>query len=740
MQCTICHVFLFSEKKPNVTKISTTIAVGTPIPRSEPKDIPHSNIPKDEPDANKSHSMSPLSSSPVSSSMLQDVKLRPRPLSGKFDGAEPKVEKVETGSELSQAFNKAKRFSKKFDDDVTVDSKTSVSKDTAVHVSVKEKEDNKFGVSLKGVTNVKDDKKTLTEDKKSPTTENKPFTETSKESVVSPGMTGVSFVLKKEPLRSVGTRQGSNEGKSVNVSSFEKTETSVVKSAMKPSETNISKDVTKSDTVTSTTLSKTDSGKVSFGSPEKLASPREDYKLKRQTRSKTLPEQPVPKELLDKAKQVDTQKPPQQRLGSPPMSTKVRTSDYDNVTVGSKPFQSKRASWASESPKTGSVSGEPSWIARARAKQADFEKEEKENKGGDAKTEVVKTDEKPVTQTKVNDKVTPKVNVSVSQKSETVTTKTAATTTAVSEKSNVQTNVKSWTTSYTAKPFEKTSNVSSVKAPSVQSSSVATKTAAEKPLNIQIKPSASAQSSIKPSVQSASRSAFDKPPVTGLKHTDEKPTPVSAVKSGGDQTGSQKPSYTTKSAFDSKSITQTSTRPFGSANTNVSKEPIKPSITSVSKEPIKSSVTADTKKTINIETKKLEEKKDTKVPVTSSVTSRTGKTGSTPDAGGVPSWKQKKNSPSQVKIEIIDKTENKMEQKTPERKVEEVIVFLILSIVFTFKGIFITNCFECEPFNLKKTYKKHTHIKQTMKIQQQKTKMHNKLNFYIKKLTLLAVN
>ena len=629
--------------------------------------------------------MSPLSTSPLSGSILQDVKLRPRPASGKLDSVETKVtDKGEADSELSQAFNKAKRFSKKYEDDVNIDTKKSLAKDVTVNVNVKDKEENKFGISLKGVTNVKEEKKSPSEDKKSPTTENKPITEPSKETVVSPGLTGVSFVLKKEPLRPVNARQESTEGKTVSASSTEKKDGSVVRSAMKQPETNISKDITKSD---STTSSKADLGKVSFGSPEKLASPREDYKLKRQVRSKTLPEQPVPKEILDKAKEADAQKPPLKRLGSPPMSTKVRTNDYDNVSVGPKPVQSKRASWTPETTKSGSVSGEPSWIAKARQKQADYEKQEKEkeNKETDAKTEVCKTDEKSSTQTTVKtvEKATPQVN----EKSESVPSKTAVSTTAVSEKSNVQTNVKSWTQSYTAKPFEKTNNVSSVKAPSVQSSSVTAKSVTEKPVNVQVKPNVSAQTSTKPSVQPVSRPGFDKPPVASVKHTVEKPTPVSAVKTSFDRTGSQKTSsITAKPAFDSKPVTQSSARPFGSANTNISKEPVKSSVTSVSKEPIKSSVTADTRKPVSVETKKVEEKNDSKLPATSGASTRAGnvfekKTG-TPDAGGIPSWKQKKNSPSQVKIEIIDKTENKSDLKTPERKVEEVIIFSFIEHFF----------------------------------------------------------
>lgn len=663
-----------TDKKPNVTKISTTIAVGNPpIPRSEPKDIPKPNKPKDETDAVRSRSMSPLSTSPLSTSQLQDVKLRPRPASGKFDDVGPKVEKSEADSELSSAFNKAKRFSKKFEEEVNVDSKKSEVKDVSVNVSGKEKEEPKFGVSLKGVSNLK-------EEKKSPVVETKPITEPAKDNnVVSPGMTGVSFVLKKEPLRPAAARQDSAEAKSKITSSNDKKEINVPKTVTaavtKEVETNVNKDTLKSGTTVTP-------AKGQLGSPEKLASPREDYKQKRQLRSKTLPEQPVPKEMLDKAKEADNQKPSVTRLGSPPMPTKVRTHDYDNVVVGTTSVQSKRASWAPESTKTGAVSAEPSWIAKAREKQIEHEKQakEKESKESDAKAGISKVGEKTVTQTTVKpaERATTQTNIATGEKVETLPSKSVSPSVSVSEKSNVQTNVKSWSQSYTAKPFEKTSTVNSVKAPSVQSNSVTAKSASEKPLNVQVKSSLSSQTSAKPSVQPASR-PFDKPLSASVKETVketvEKPVSVSAVKTGFDRTASQKSSSTpAKPAFSSKSVTQSSAKPFGSANTNIVKEPVKTSVATVSKEPIKSSVTSDTKKPVTIETKKLEEKKDTK-SFTGGGTTRPGNAfeKKTPDAGGIPAWKQKKNTPSQVKIEIIDKPpDNKTDvNKTPERKVEE---------------------------------------------------------------------
>ena len=662
--------FLFTDKKLNVTKISTTISVGNPpIPRSEPKDIPLAKKPRDETDAMRSRSMSPLSTSPLSGSALQDVKLRPRPASGKFDGVDVKTEKVEKSSELANAFNKAKRFSKKYEDE---DVKKSVPKDVAVNVSAKEKEEPKFGITLKGVSNVKEDKKTPSEEKKSPVVESKPIVEPVKDTnVVSPSMAGVSFVLKKQPLRPNGARQEMVETKVGGVSSSEKRDTSITKtvtmSGMKESESDISKTMTTSDTAV--TPGKVVLTKAPAGSPEKLASPREDYKQKRQLRSKTLPEQPVPKELLDKAKEADAQRTPLRKPGSPPVSMKSWGNDYDNVVIGAKPIQSKRASWAPETTKTGNVSAEPSWISKARQRQAENEKESKNI----AKVEVAKTGDKSVTQTsvKIAERALPQTSVATSEKTDASSAKGVSATVTVSEKSNVQPSVKSWTQSYTAKPFDKTNNVSSVKAPGVQSSSITAKPVTEKPLNVQVKSSVSAQSAAKPSSQPASKPTFDKPISASSKETVEKPVSVSAVKSGFDRTGSQKTStVTAKPAFESKSVTQSSVRPFGSANTNISKEPV----TSVSKEPIKSSVTADTKKPFSVETKKTDEKKDIKAP-TSGFTARPGTVSEkkTPDAGGVPAWKQKKNSPSQVKIEIIDKADNKTDQtKTPERKVEEV--------------------------------------------------------------------
>lgn len=626
------------DKGPNVTKISTTIPVGNPpIPRSEPRDIPKTNIARDDTDAKHSHSMSPISTSPLSTAMLQDVKLRPRPASGKFDGVEPKVEKDDASSELSNAFNKAKRFSKKYDEDGSMDSKKSAAKDMTVNV--KEKEESKFGVSLKGVSSL--EKKSPSEEKKSPIVESKSIVEPEKEAnVVSPGMTGVSFVLKKEPLRPGASRQDSSEVKAGIASSSDKKEVHVA--------TNVNKDISKSN---SETPSKVTTAKSPLGSPEKLASPREDYKQKRQLRSKTLPEQPVPKEMLDKAKEAESQKPPADRLAS----TKAPSNDYDNVIVGPTSFKSKRASWAAESTQTGNVSAEPSWIAKAKEKQMEYERQEK---GKESKESGIKVG-------KIAERATPQTNTTTSEKSDNLPAKSVSVSNTVTEKSNVQTNIKSWSQSYTAKPFEqKTNNVSSVKAPSVQS----TKTASEKPLNLQVKPSPSAQSSIKPSVQPASRPIFDKPLSASVKEKVEKTDSSSTVKSG--LTASLKTSsVTAKTAFDSKSVTQTSTRSFGVASTSVTKEPVKTSVASVSKEPIKSSVLSDNKKLVT-DSKKSEEKKDTKS--TSGVSTRSGNVfeKKTPDAGGVPAWKQKKNSPSQVKIEIIDKPDSKAEpNKTP--KVDE---------------------------------------------------------------------
>ena len=659
-----------------MTKISTTISVGNPpIQRSEPKDIPLAKKPRDETDAVRSQSMSPLSTSPVSGSALQDVKLRPRPASGKFDGVDVKSEKEERPSELANRFNKAKRFSKKFEDE---DVKKAVPKDVVVNVSAKEKEEHKFGVALKGVSNFKEDNYLPNVEKKSPVVESKPIIEPAKDTnLASPSMAGVSFVLKKEPLRPNGAKQETDETKVGGVTFSDKRDAHLTKSVTisgtKETESDISKSMTKSDTAV--TPSKVTPAKAPSGSPEKLASPREDYKQKRQLRSKTLPEQPVPKEMLDKAREADAKISPLKKPGSPPVSMKMRGSDYDNVVIGAKPFQSKRASWAPETTKTGAVSAEPSWITKARQRQEENEKQAslKESKENSAKGEVAKPGDKSVNQTtvKIAERAVPQTSVAASVKTDSSPAKGASATTPVSEKSNAQPSVKPWTQSYTAKPFDKTSSVSSVKAPSVQSSSITAKPVTEKQLNVQIKQSMSAQSASKPSSQPSSKPVFDKPISTNTKESVEKST----VKSGFDRTGSQKTStVTAKPAFESKSVTQSNVRPFGSANTNISKEPVKTSVTSVSKEPIKSSVTTDTKKSFNVDTKKADEKKDIKLP-TSGFTGRAGTVGEkrTPDAGSVPPWKQKKNSPSQVKIEIIDKTDNKTEQtKAPERKVEEV--------------------------------------------------------------------
>lgn len=399
------------------------------IAKSEPKDIPHGGRSSDE--RTRPRSLSPLSTSPVSQSMLQDVKLRKRPVSGKFDNEDVKRESEETGNELAKAFDRAKRISKKFDEDGNV-----VDFNAKPAVKNQEKEVNTQAEIMKPASEMK------SESCSSPV----------KDSTVMPKVSsptsGVSFVLKKEPLRP-GSKPDSSRSTSGDFKDIPKPATAEPKVTI----TETSKGVTISTAVgdeknkDSGVVAKevgTKQETVKLGSPEKLASPREEYKLKRAARSKTLP---VSKDIMERNDETEN-KVASNRLGSPPLNRKAN--DYENVDIGVRvsSIKSKRSSWASPSATTAN-STEPAWVIRARLKQM-----EQEKKSSDNKVDAAKED-------KVDAKVVNQSNVLKNEKAETDTKVKTVEKLSSEQKSDipkgiVQTGgVKSWAHSYSAKPFEK---------------------------------------------------------------------------------------------------------------------------------------------------------------------------------------------------------------------------------------------------------------------------------------------
>ncbi|KAL4230940.1 hypothetical protein ACF0H5_011313 [Mactra antiquata] len=738
-----------SSSMPHKTVISTTIAVGPPadsganvIPRSEPRPIPSKpevkEMAKSEPrdivvtrregdiDRTRPRSLSPLSTSPVSQSMIQEVKLRPRPASGKFDGVDLKKDSPEKpDNELAKAFNRAKRISKKFDEDgnvIDTNIKPVVKapqKEPEKTIDMSKSMDLSRSIDMtksmdmsKSVTLPKGETKTVSSSTPAKDTSSSP-------TVSSPVSGGVSFVLKKEPLRP-GNKP---EGTLVRTGSVEAKETPKVTPAVDPkpvvSETpkstaNVNNDQKKDVNSPSKT--------VKLGSPEKLASPREEYRLKRAARSKTLP---VSSEMIEKAEEAEKSSS-NSRLGSPPLRSRTRN-DYDNVSIESKAssIQSKRSSWASSSITTNSTSSEPAWVVRARLKQ--MEQENKEKEKSDATKEV-----------KIDVKSSNNNSVAKSDKTETDNVNKANDKTSIEQKTDiskgiVQTgSVKSWAQNYSAKPFEKPTSTVTAK-PSAGISSVGSKTSFDKTSVQSVKPvtvTTSDQSSLnkpvvttskpttslgskptfspasKPTVSSVSKptvsnfskptvSAATKPPLASTTSNVDKPTTFQSSKPSGlvSSSNSEKthpqsgkvPGFggvSSTSGFSRSFSQKTGSTPVQKASvdnkpvqsvTNKSINVQKPdSKDNVSKPASISSISKDTKNSDN----------DNKSSNTGSTSTKSGSSfdksktsfGNTkPDtSSSVPAWKQalnqKKAGSSQVKIEIIDKDSD---TKPAQKKIDE---------------------------------------------------------------------
>lgn len=345
-----------------------------------PQDIPVGS--GEEHERVRPRSMSPLSplstSPPVSTAMLQEVKLRSRS-SVKKPTNENLPKDTTENNELAKALDRAKRRSRKFEENAVVDTDKA---QTEVKPADKPK-DVKQDVTAKPIEKVSE-VKPLTEVIKPSETVVKPdSTVTSEKSVLSNPQTvsgstpvsGVSFVLKKEPLRpasKVNVTTVTSFGENVETSSI--VTTSSVESDTKSDNKSTSVNVQDRDLNKDTKSPANDSHMESPSN--KLSSPREDYRQKR--RSKTLP---ISKEAIDKAEEK--------------VHSNRNSADYDNVsslcssiraaeTESSRSVAEKRASWAPAS--TTSLDTRPEWVRRAQNKEKKIE-EDKASKPTEIKIE-----------------------------------------------------------------------------------------------------------------------------------------------------------------------------------------------------------------------------------------------------------------------------------------------------------------------------------------------------------------
>lgn len=367
---------------------------------SQAQDIPGS-MSRSAEDAEKSRprSMSPLSplstSPPVSTAMLQEVKLRSRS-SVKKPANDILTKDTSQNNELSKAFDRAKRISRKFDEagepdkhEVKIVEKTKdVKQDTDVKPVVKEVkphiEVNKPSETVvkPGVT-ISSDKSALSNLPTSPTS------------------SGVSFVLKKEPLRpasKTNVTTVTSFGENVETSSIVTTGSNDNNKDLdkKTDDKSVDVKVQNNDSNVNTKLPATDSV---HESPNKLASPKEDFRLRRQVRSKTLP---VSKEAIEKAEETVQS------------SANRKSVDYDNVSslrstakaadiVSSRTMAEKRSSWAPASMASSSVDSRPEWVIRAQNKEKKIE-EDKTGRPKEIKIEPKEIKIEPKEQQKSPDK------------------------------------------------------------------------------------------------------------------------------------------------------------------------------------------------------------------------------------------------------------------------------------------------------------------------------------------------
>ncbi|KAL5013011.1 hypothetical protein ScPMuIL_011562 [Solemya velum] len=303
------HIALIDVKKDN------SHGTGARIP-SNPLPVPP-KPPTPEPTSwEAGSSPGQLSSSPVSQSMLDGVKLRSRPLSMREDRKEEQEE--HQNSELSKAFGKVKRFS------LIKDTPTGDSKETSVDVGIR-KETPKAEITEKT-------KPLKTVETRDTTLKNSSMG------------SDVKFVLRKEPLKSASSatkvenekrKEVENKPKSP-FSSLERPKPSIetsqhklhyvegkitsvdTKESPKISSEKLNKKIeileekTENRTAENITIKDGRSVKIDtmFGDkmPQRLPVQKEEYKAKREQRSKTLPAQPLSADVLENKPRPDLSK------------------------------------------------------------------------------------------------------------------------------------------------------------------------------------------------------------------------------------------------------------------------------------------------------------------------------------------------------------------------------------------------------------------------------------------------
>ncbi|XP_033742162.1 mucin-5AC-like isoform X3 [Pecten maximus] len=180
-----------------------------------------------------------------------------------------------------------------------------------------------------------------------------------------PSTGGITYVLKKEPLRKTSS---SDSAKTPQLKAVSEEPNKTDQPKPKVTETKaepVKIEVPQKDNVPPSVQEKSKS------LTNKLASPREEYRLKRQSRSKTLPVQPVSQEFLDK-KVNDI------AAASSNLSQSVKEESKEGKADPLSSALSKKSEPKRLSLKETSNAAEPLWFAVARRKQADAEKEERE--------------------------------------------------------------------------------------------------------------------------------------------------------------------------------------------------------------------------------------------------------------------------------------------------------------------------------------------------------------------------
>ena len=375
-----------------------------------------------------------------------DVKLRrdrPKSLISNI----PSQENVSTegeGSEFSQAFSKFKRMSLKKDatpSDVSPVAKVGIEPLKEIDINPKtdipkesesQKRNSDEGLKQGGITSSLPRKSSLTSPThKSDSSNSLPKTSSTNSDksgggkslvspVTSPTSSNITYVLKKEPLRSpassssksspdyenipyMSSKQSSNNYENITLKSPVSDVSSEHDYDNLPALENLPKIEPLKSGKIGEESSVVDSSMQKESQANKLASPKEEYRLKRQARSKTLPEQPVSVEVLDAksksdalgksftAQRTETYKvsdtSAKNRFSrsftagkTEAISEKSDTKTESGVTPANKRVEPKRLSWVgSTSSGDSTVSSTPAWMSLAKKKQEIQEEKTKED-------------------------------------------------------------------------------------------------------------------------------------------------------------------------------------------------------------------------------------------------------------------------------------------------------------------------------------------------------------------------